>query len=206
MSEEDQVVMDVSKVSVLVSLLHPLDLIDIYRTRRRRAQFVEMCNKPMKDYLSCGLSSFSPREYALCSPNSLWRYLIDFFVSQTASFPSPSTFIGGIPISGVRALILFNISAYLAISLLLFTVLLSRVRQHVSESSSIFHCWIFWSSMLSAVGPILSVLSGRSWLQTAWWRMSLFVILAAQRGMQWINEVEVNVDELEKLKYDAKGA
>lgn len=29
MSEEDQVVMDVSKVSGLVSLLHPLDLIDI---------------------------------------------------------------------------------------------------------------------------------------------------------------------------------
>lgn len=36
--------------------------------------------------------------------------------------------------------------------------------------------------------------------------MTLFVILAAQRGIQWINEAEVNVDELEKLKYDAKGA
>lgn len=60
--------------------------------------------------------------------------------------------------------------------------------------------------MLSAVGPILSVISGRSWLQTAWWSMTLFVILAAQRGIQWINEAEVNVDELEKLKYDAKGA
>lgn len=61
MSEEDQVVMDVSKVSVLVSLLHPLDLIDIYRTRRRRAQFVEMCNKPMKimkDYLKICLADF----------------------------------------------------------------------------------------------------------------------------------------------------
>lgn len=60
--------------------------------------------------------------------------------------------------------------------------------------------------MLSTVEPILSVLSRRSWLQTAWWSMTLLVILVAHRGMQWINEAEVNIDELEKLKYDAKGA
>jgi len=136
----------------------------------------------------------------------LRTFLVLSALIQIASLSSPSLFMDGKPISGAQALILLNVCTHLAISMRLFPALQSWFHQHVPESPSIFQASIVWLNVLPAVSPIISVLSGRSWLQTAWWSITLLFTLAAQHGLRWINEAEVDTDELEKLKYFAKGA
>lgn len=59
---------------------------------------------------------------------------------------------------------------------------------------------------LSAIAPILSLVSGRGWVETLWWSGTALVVLFIQRAKTWILDEREDIRGLEGLRYDAKGA
>ncbi|TDL23319.1 hypothetical protein BD410DRAFT_787659 [Rickenella mellea] len=65
---------------------------------------------------------------------------------------------------------------------------------------------IQYTTLLASAVPTISILSGRSWSQTAVWAAADLVSLFVWTGLQWIREGNASIVELEKLRYEAKGA
>lgn len=63
-----------------------------------------------------------------------------------------------------------------------------------------------WTIGLASVAPLISILSGKSWQQCAWWGVSDFISIVVWIVLREIREGENNIKELEELKYDARGA
>ncbi|KAH8104921.1 hypothetical protein DFH11DRAFT_1329377 [Phellopilus nigrolimitatus] len=63
-----------------------------------------------------------------------------------------------------------------------------------------------WTLGLASLAPFVSVMSEKSWQQTGRWSATLFVLLVVSTVLHWMKEGEQSIDELERLKYNAKGA
>lgn len=59
---------------------------------------------------------------------------------------------------------------------------------------------------LSALGPLLSVFSGYSWLSFAWWSSTGVLVCFACMVQRWIESEDKSISELERMKYIAPGA
>ncbi|KAL5524304.1 hypothetical protein ACEPAF_9444 [Sanghuangporus sanghuang] len=59
---------------------------------------------------------------------------------------------------------------------------------------------------VASLAPLVSFLSGRSWTQTGWWSVAAVITLLVWIMLQSVQDSRTNLEHLEKLKYDAKGA
>ncbi|THH20098.1 hypothetical protein EW146_g1177 [Bondarzewia mesenterica] len=58
----------------------------------------------------------------------------------------------------------------------------------------------------AAVAPLLSLVLGRASATTAWWGFALAIVAAQHTMHRWIAQGEASIIQLEKMKYDARGA
>ncbi|KAG1746018.1 uncharacterized protein EDB91DRAFT_1049445 [Suillus paluster] len=59
---------------------------------------------------------------------------------------------------------------------------------------------------LSAISPITSVLSGKTWQTTAWWCTTALMTWIVHAANRWIVQEQESISELERMKYIAAGA
>lgn len=76
---------------------------------------------------------------------------------------------------------------------------LTKEQPHLAPSVS-------WLLGLSCIAPVTSIVLGKSWYQTGWWSVTFLVTLSVRSMLQWREDEEKNIAELEKLKYSAGGA
>jgi len=58
---------------------------------------------------------------------------------------------------------------------------------------------------LSAVSPIISLLSGKMWQTTAWWCTAALLTWVVHAVNRWIIQEHESISELERLKYTSAG-
>ncbi|KAG1715730.1 hypothetical protein ID866_1446 [Astraeus odoratus] len=58
----------------------------------------------------------------------------------------------------------------------------------------------------SAIGPCVSIFLRKTWQTTLWWSISAVMTVIVYAAHGWIQKVDEDVTELEKLQYQAAGA
>lgn len=57
-----------------------------------------------------------------------------------------------------------------------------------------------------SVAPCLSIVMGRSLSVVGWWSVALGVAVAQFHAQKWIAQGSMSLQELEAMKYEARGA
>ncbi|EJC98448.1 uncharacterized protein FOMMEDRAFT_161821 [Fomitiporia mediterranea MF3/22] len=109
------------------------------------------------------------------------------------------------PIMFARLFALVNVLVHVNLLLLLTPSLDTPVHQLAKETP---HLPLSPIRTLCVAGaaPIFSLISRRGWQQTSWWSVAFVITLLVWVMQQSIQENKASLENLEKLKYDAKGA
>ncbi|KIJ54544.1 hypothetical protein M422DRAFT_24493 [Sphaerobolus stellatus SS14] len=123
-----------------------------------------------------------------------------------------------IPMSALFSLValtvLLNVVLYLPEHLTLPRVIRSGIRQIVSclprNSQVLVNSFIplskIWSIGLLSIAPLLSIIFVADVPQIIWWLFPVLVMGTVVLSISWIEDTNVQIDRLEKMKYEAKGA
>lgn len=86
------------------------------------------------------------------------------------------------------------------------TPTLNSVVHRVSRETPYLPLPVLWTLGSSGLAPLVSLTSGKSWQQTSWWSVTLVITLLVWTMLQSVQDSDENLEKLEKLRYDAKGA
>jgi hypothetical protein len=146
-----------------------------------------------------------PRQCCTCSPlhpTHITRHIIYIF----SDYSSP--LVAVFPLAGRPdpPLYLSLVLTLLAILLHANAALLIHPRNLVLSGRRITPLPYNVAFGLSAISPIISILSGKTWQTTSWWCTTAFLTWVVHAANRWIVQEHESISELERLKYTSAGA
>ena len=136
---------------------------------------------------------------------SLECLLLTQISRQVLFIISPSFFLDDKPIFAARFYLFLNIILHVNLML----VLSPELEKWMEKSDPAFDfseqdAWMI--SYFSLIAPVVSFICWRSWTQTIWWCSTAILSSSVRLGVRGIKEGDLSIENLEKLKYEMKGA
>lgn len=109
------------------------------------------------------------------------------------------------PIIAARLFALLQILIHVNLMILLTPTFDSPLHRLVKETAFL-PLPVPWALGIAVSAPVFSLSGGKSWQQTGWWSVTVIITSLVWVMLRSIDENKEGLENLEKLKYDAKGA